>query len=534
MNKLNVRQYNFIFALEIIVLVIGGLLRLYFSVVHFTHVDDAGYLADLLVYKNSLDSRDKWYDFAFGTLGSGWTYAPIQAMMTVLLLKQDNSYIQNLFLGRFVSLTFGIVAVILLLYIVRKVVCQDKRNLIYLAVVIFATLSWEEIIYSAQAEPYTIGIVFVEIILLLIVDDFAVSPWKSFVAGVLFAVACFAHYQMFIVVFAAFVAMFFLHLADREHIGRLVCCGVITLALVLPLLANFFERGLLNNSLNWNIGNEGQFLFDVGAQENVLTYIVKFWITNCVIIFKYFFGTNIVPIAGTVTGCALCVLFVIGVAGMHKQCFRLALFQDILLFEIILMVVRKSLSLGPSRHMLFLYPIMLINIALGIKLIVERISFSKIFIPVLLLGITVLFIASVPGEISGRKNLFYEQRVSEIIKSNDVQYVFASGYGGDISLANIEGYESDSKPTDSVYVLMKCGTSVQPSAGDKILVMTRGDSISDIEGVLKQREESEGWTELSDFMLVSSEEYNTGKEIEYASSMYENGKNQINLYILEF
>lgn len=170
------------------IIVIGIMLRLYWMEHHFTHFDDIGLISCLVSLKEQgepLIGYQRW----------GWTYAPFQVFITGLFVNPSFSYKTNLILGRLPSCIAGILS-ILAMYQLAGQAFKNKKNvkILQLIAILLISVSWENIIYSAQAEPYQIGVLCIILMTLYVIK---ISREKDFSVWTIIGLSLLALYSQY-------------------------------------------------------------------------------------------------------------------------------------------------------------------------------------------------------------------------------------------------------------------------------------------------------------------------------------------------
>lgn len=521
------------------VIVLGTIFRIVMYSTHFTHVDDMGYIASVLDKDKYLLSPEQQRQMFFE--GYGWTYGPANTFLLMCYLDDRYSYMATLLLGRLPSLLFGICAVLVTVYIIKRYICENNYSKsALLAGAVLMSLSWEQVIYSAQAEPYSIGLLFVALIIWLIWEDYCTSVFKSFLAIICFVLACYFQYQMFMVVFAAVVSLYLVHFKEKITRLRAFATGVSAFVITIPLLNGMSESGALQRGVNWNAGLGWIFLFNLPRDENSILYIIKFFVGNAVTIFKYIFAVDKVGVLGTVVSVFLLALAIIGIVKLHDCCLRVAVFQDVLLVEFLIMILRGSLTFGPSRHILFIIPLMVIDISLGIYMLKDTYKKADYLVIPMLFTIIVAFTLSAPYEFGERRRLIDEKMISSLALEYDVEFLYE--YAGieaphDMELMKIDGYHKGHSN-----FLMKNDMSKNTSIGKRVLLYSNyydyPELMLEALPVLQQDLRDTGydvdWSRLDECRVIYSDDVITSEGVEYASNLYYTKGNEKHLYVLEF
>ena len=526
---------------------IGIIFRVIMVIFHCTHYDDIG-VANWIIYLLRTTEND--------TVGitkefcNLWTYGPLQILLSQKLINEHMSYFLNIIMGRIPSLICNILFLFLMKNILQKIKPYEKKTIILIMCIL--SLSWENIIYSAQMEPYSIGILFSALVIYLMINKFYDNWNKTFVATLLFSLGCYAQYQLFILVFAAYIALFICNLKNKRSLLKIFFAGLINFTFSIPLLLFLLNTGKLSRSINWNIGKDGIFMYQNIPSENLLNkifYTITFFSQNIFRCFKYLFLSDSFQSVSNILTIIFLLCASLGIYYIHKnkEYIILAIFNDLLTLIILIMVIKGNLTLGPSRHILFMEPIWIILIYFGILQLLNiqwlKKHYSKIN-TILICSIALLFAFSLTGELSTRKNFISEKYICSLINQYKPQFVFTERNLNDLYLFSVDGFSNSSEPLGNGW-LEKININSQPQDKDTIILMSKNFNINDIRNIensmRKQLEEKLiyfnldiEWANLDRYKLIYKKEIYTNAETEYAREYYSNYPNGLYLYILEY
>lgn len=533
----------------IYLLIIAGIsFRVIMMVIHFTHWDDIGVANYIIQLLQVLDGNE--IDIAKG-FADMWTYGPLQILITQKLVNENMSYMLNIIMGRLPSLIFNILFVVAIYKILYKIQSDEKSGKILAICVI--SLSWENIIYSSQMEPYSIGIFFSAITVYFVMQKYY-DNWKNtLLALFLFTLGCYAQYQMFILVFATYVATFLCNLKNRKKLTRIIFAGVINFGATLPLLLYLLYTGKIFQGINsWNIGADGMFRYQSIAGEHVvdqIKYTVTFFLRNMFLCFKYIFLSDSFEYIANILTVVLLIFACLGMYYIHKnkEYIIFALFHDVLSMTMFILILRGSMTLGPSRHILIMEPIWIILIYFGIIQLynMKKIKcFYKRFVYAIAIFTALLFVFSVPKEIATRRNFISEKYMQDLVNKYEPQFVFAESNLDDLYLFNIEGFSNNSMSLGSGW-LQNSNVHIAPQRNDSIVLMSKNYTIDDIqipENYMRQQLEErieyfkldKKWADFDNYEIVYKKEIQTDAEVEYARKYYWNYSNGLYLYVLRY
>ena len=515
----------------------GILIRVFMAYWHFTHVDDVGVLVQYLLQNQGTNEINQGM-----ALARNWTYAPLQGIFTSLLVNKTFSYRLNVFMSRIPSCLFGIAAIFVFYKILRKMAFEKTKYLLPLFCALLC-FSWENIIYSAQAEPYEIVVFWGYVIILSAFQKFYESWKKSFFYLVVFSFGCYAHYQFFILIFSYYLALFVCNLREKNNLIRICTISFGNLLLSLPILKLFFTLNRLKNGLNWNRGLGDQFFLTLSSEHlvNNIKHFFKFFTCNTFYVFKYFFTIDSFDILSTVLAIILLSFAFVGFFYLHKKNLLLALYSDFVIFIVVVLVTKQKLTFGPSRHILFIYPMFMIFLCYGVLFL--RDIFSSIFvqkqiipIKIILVALCSSFLFSLLREIGNRKNLLSEKELNKLAKEYSPDFIYGTAWTPDICAMEIDGYSEEFYWIDRG--LQK--KTAHPLRSNKYLIINRCISIENLFSRkndrffyhLESHEEKFKEANFSDFNVIYKKEISLPTEIEYAQK-YFNYPNGLCLYVIE-
>lgn len=136
---------------------------------HYTSCDDLGVAFSILRGEEGAWSVGNCIGGFRSFQAAQWTYAPLQFILTSALLSCGLPYHWVVFLGRLPSFISSVAALILFAYVlIKKRFGFQKNEIAGLMSITLFSLSYENIIYGGQMEPYAIGVLFSVIIIWLL------------------------------------------------------------------------------------------------------------------------------------------------------------------------------------------------------------------------------------------------------------------------------------------------------------------------------------------------------------------------------
>lgn len=525
-------------------ILVGIVFRVLMAIIHFTHVDDIG-VTNFIIHQQQITEGNE-IDLATEA-ASFWTYGPLQILFTSNLVNENMSYLFNIFMGRLPSLFCGVVSV-LLIYKLMKQINADEVYAMLLTIVL-VSLSWENIIYSAQMEPYAMGFLFSVIMVYFVIQRFYEKWSTTILATLLFSIGCYAQYQMFMLVFAIYIVSFLGNMKNKQNLGRVIFTGAVNVVSSIPLLLFLFDTNKLSRSINWNMGKDGMFLYQNPAAGNVLEqvwYAITFFAKNIFICFKYMFLADSFYYIANIMTVVLLLLCGLGIWYVHKdkKYIIFAAFHDFMMIILLVMIIAGKLTLGPSRHILFIVPVWTMLIYFGAVQLKNMPCIGKWYIKILTVSICLsvaLFVFSIPKEVSTRRNLVSEQQIQNLVDEYEPGIIYTDPYLNNLFLISVDGYSNLSKATWNGW-LQKPDIGSRPQTNDKIILMSRNYTLDDfrdketerIEGLLKYYNLDTEWSNFDKYSVVYKKEIRTDAEVEYARKYYWNYPNGLFVYVLEY
>ena len=521
------------------IVIIGVGVRILMAFLHFTHSDDNGAMNELMARKAlGFDGKDIYWGF--------WTYAPLQLVFSTILENVNNGYFANLFLGRLPSLCSGIGAIYLCFIILNKEIeGNNKKNVGAIYAISLLALSWENIIYSAQGEPYEIVVLIGFIIVLLLLGDPCGNWWKSLTLLLVMSICCYIHFQVFMMTFAMYAALFVvnIHFPKKKH--RLIVTGGCNLIATLPLLLKMREMDMFSKGVNWNRGIDGSFQFVMpdGGFVIFIKYIFDFFVRNTFLIYRYFFTIEEFGWLGAIIAGCIIVLTLMGMIYIHHNKMIIAVYTDVLLLLNLVLIIKGSLTYGPSRHMIFMVPTLLLLIFYGIFQIDDIIKkeeiVQKVF-KVTSLVILAMFLLTFPNEFAQRRN--YISKIQLLVEEYKPDFIYGYAWISDLYPMKIDGYANESAAWGSnAGWITKTDKS---NITNRFMIISRTvnkDQFLEDERIgesFKEKLYQCGYTDYlktyPNYKLIYQLEVDSGEEVEYASKYYNNYGNGLYLYIFEF
>src|SRR3989344_2263195 len=297
-----------------------------------------------------------------------WTYAPLQFPLTSLLLSHDQSYKEILFWGRFPSFLSGCFALILIVFLHRKIT-KDDYFLTAFTSVLLLSLSWENIIYAKHMSSYAIGVL-AAIALLYTLTEIIKRGHLTVKSSLLFgtALAIISHMQYQVLFYMPAFYLTWLIATHKTTVNRLssirhlLLTATIHGAMILPMVLLFLLHRT-DRGITWSGFFSFPLLFDPGQDISFagkLNYALEFLSGNSYKVVDFLFAFS--PSTGNPLFINILLITAI-VAGMYKLLASavktekaIGLFFILSLLSTVGLILSQKLTFGPTRHSLFFLP----------------------------------------------------------------------------------------------------------------------------------------------------------------------------------
>ncbi len=507
-------------------MMIGIVLRIVVSFRHFTHYDDVGLLATLLQLGDQFRDR-------LGYRAIGWTYAPLQVGIISALIQRQFHYETNLILGRLPSLLFSICNLFLAVRLGTRISKDKKAGYVQMSVLILLALSWENLIYGAQAEPYAIGVTAMFLLTIACMKIIEKRDFHLVSISVLGAVVCYASYQMYAYCFCFFISLYAFGILWRNKVFfiKSILASVMSLILCLPALKQFFLYGLLEKGVNpWNMGIFRQYVYSLEGVSNPVLYTILFFIKNTIRWFRSFFVYKEGNVVVHVIVILLIATVLYGYYVLHKENRYLAVYVDLCLVLTFGMMITGKLTFSPSRHTMILIPLVLLLTGTAIShWMVPGVREGKICCSVwgvCLCMVVFIFSIGFKNEYTGRVNRISELLIHNQIETYDPGLICFYGNTLDLDLIQADGYTKILNGGVLPQCIQKKGQSIKE--GDVVIFFSRTREIREDDLNLIAESLNGYHLKLTDQRCIGS-----NVEVEYAANVFQNDRNGYFYYLYE-
>lgn len=442
----------------------------------FTHVDDVGVASSILQAKqtdlNSL--RIRLYDpshprhdridfklmryldqhgFSYWLplinlatiIPCNWTYAPAQFFITIFLLSPQDNYRLLLFWGRFPSFIFGILSLILTIFVFK--IMRPNYWGYWLLGLTLMSCSWESIIYAKHMSNYevTLAIMIALIgILVMLPNRLPLTYMNAVLLGLLLGISSYWQYQFIFIAPALIGALVWFEKSYKNwrQLSPYLVATLIFGILVLPILM-ILPKAMPDSIPSWNGGLHREFI------PPTFSWSLSYWIS----IPLFFIKNGIVVLSSMITfipessrlfpifQSILAVLFSIGFYALakgdkpFKQTFAVFSLIIALIWIALILSGNGHYSLGPTRHNLILLPIFVIILVEGVLYCAEKwkqnVNRICLFLSMVIIACFLYFLTSILHE---RRDPFNEQDLKNILKACSVDLLISYDYTLNINL----------------------------------------------------------------------------------------------------
>lgn len=547
---------------------LGILTRYLFLGTHFSHVDDLTPLRSILEWKkypvlenwlsnpthpwaslfkffNSIhllmplsilvDTKNQ----AFGVAGSS-TYAPLQFLLTSLLIHPEMSYEQLIFWGRMPSFLIGSASILMIGYLIKKIFQNNSLVLVLIAILLIS-FSLENIVYTVQVESYAIGVLILIIYLILffrMIDKSDLNFIDLIVIMLSTLVFSWSQYQFLFFLPGFYLGLIF-HgstLKDKRYLFKSIGVSIAAFLSVLPIYSFMSKTGLLGRGVNWNAGVSGEYLFSIIPFQSIfepIIYILKFFINNTYVVIQSNFTMGYGFLNHPAYFISLLLFMILGLFNVFKKSKPFFIF--IMTTKLVWMglVILRILTLSPTRHSLILFPLQVVLLLFGLDLLFDfmrrnSLSFLAYFKIIILTVLYTGFFASIIEVYESRIDPFNESKIDSLVQSFQVDHILSYGWTWNLHFMDypklylmdigIYGKMNDTQSDTIAFIGHR-----DPMASDAFTYVV--ESLNQLDGQSYS-------TNIEDYILIYSEEIKSDVEID-SVNYTKNGTNGYYFYVFK-
>lgn len=413
--------------------------------------DSSSYNSKIKKYLRDLESKDndlinftqkKVSSLLFNLAPSKTsTYAPLQYFMFGWILNVELNYADLKFYSRLPSAIFSILTIVITYLICRKVF-ENKTFFLFFPSLIL-TFSYPMIFISQRSYNYSAGVFAITLLFYLFlreninldnkkvfIDNDKIRLKKNFYFSSLLGITSYLTYLSIILMPAFFMFKFIKNYFDNKKIFtksnfNLLICGSMYSVMILPLLIYMLKLNLQNYGATDSSGIFGEYSI-IGKEGNYIKfYLYNFYLIvskNLSFFLDNFFVSNIMQsLIFVITLFGIINIFKIKINKINNTI--LSLFFFILFYWMVFVFFNKT-TFGPTRHLLWLTPIISIIFTLGIQNINNLFFKSNyIFLFIIIILTSSIFAFNYLNFINYHKDLLSEKELNNLIKKYNIQYL---------------------------------------------------------------------------------------------------------------
>jgi hypothetical protein len=397
---------------------------------------------------------DKHYNIDFAKFNiikyfiipQSWTYAPLQFIFTASLLNEDLSFNEINFWGRLPSFIFSMLS-FYLLFLIFGILYKSKELIPILLFAFITAISFESIVYSKHMSNYSASIFSSLLIIftfLKIKQNKEFTFFKLFLISFVFFITIFLNYQMIFLLPGVFL-YFIYDFISLKNKAKVCLRNFLTVSLTFLFLFILFVLPFLltqsSNSLSTFTGIPNKFYYNFIFSNftiiGQITYSFYFYIENFynALLFLFTFQSKY----QFLNNFHIFIIFIFFMYFFLKRkksniiIHDLKIFFLFLFFSVFIFISIGKLPLSPSRHILFLLPLILIPCVIGIFSFLSNFSikYKKYFTIFLLTYIYYCFFLSIDfnvSQMSKRKEILNSTILYDLINKYKPRKIVLPNY----------------------------------------------------------------------------------------------------------
>lgn len=477
-----------LFGVAIILALIGVEARYWSFKHHFTHVDDflvaenATYTVNKRIVDSPFTSEIKGkksdtpesieqfgklkrliskptFGFAFYALRLT-SYGPLQFFFTAYSIRHLSSAFDSVIIANRLPSFIASVACLLMIFVLigrfTKGQMENENEFGSWAAKLFGlailSVSWQGIIYAGHGSNYAFSILIMAVIIYLLSFEYK-SNLHWFLLSAFIVLLMLGSYQVIFILPGLYLVLIFKqYLIYKRPLYKLglkaylqLSSFVFTTSVFSYIIRRFFIKHRVG--VSWNAGPNHEFVFNLPNSENLIEkifYVAKFFTYNTFIsIGSLISNTPYDHIYWKIFFIFFISLIAVGVIKSIRSknpiLIQLIIFSFTYFFTFIAMVVVGKLTLGPTRHILFIFPLLLVLSSIGLYFLFNM-YFNRFKVLILTILITFLISHTIFFYLYNqqirdeRRNKVNIQEVLSIAKKYDVQAYIEHRYSHNLSI----------------------------------------------------------------------------------------------------
>ena len=369
------------------------------------------------------------------------TYAPLQFFMFGWMVDSDQNYYDLKFYSRLPSAIFSILTIFVTFLLSRKLF---KKEMYYIFLPCLLLLcSYPIIFISQRSYNYSAGVFAITLLFYLflreninlkntkvLVDKKKINYKKNFYFSIILTLTSYLSYISIILMPAFFIFKFIKSSFKEKNIlivsnYNLLISGLMYSIMIFPLLLYMLSLDLQNYGATDSSGIFGEYSIVDKQGKYMQFFLYNFYLIvtkNLSFFLDDFVGANIIQNL-------IFIITVIGIINIfqknvnNKYQTLLHLFVMILFYWIALVCFNQT-TFGPTRHLLWLTPIIAILFASGLKTINKLIFRTNLFFSIFILSsIIIVFSLNYSNFLNYHNDLYSEKKINNLIKKYNIKYI---------------------------------------------------------------------------------------------------------------
>lgn len=462
------------FILIFSIFLISFISKVYFIDKHFSHPDDSGIalrIIDEKTYsylyhekknnflaknypepiKNIFNYLDEFgiikETFKLLTIPLNTTAAPFQYIPTYFLLHEKMDLKEILFNGRFFSFVFSILSFLIVLLFFKNInfnLLSYKSLPTIILVSLILNFSQEFFIFSINMTTYSAAVLSSSALLyFLIIKDNYTKKINLIINSCKIAFLSILHYQIIFLFPAYYLTKFLINIKinNWNNLKSNIIESIISLIIVIFLVSPFIKLSWGGVDL-WLRGENNEYFFLLNNENNIfdqLIYILKFFLTNFMQIFLSMISMFNYQSNFYFINYVIFIFFIFGIFSLQRDpdLYFLNYFLCLCILIVIFLVIINKQTLAPSRHYLFLLPLITIYVGFGINFIFGySIKLISYLYYIFIMAVFFLIIINYHTFFLERKDPYDHEKLSQIISEHDISNIFSYGFYPDLRLDN--------------------------------------------------------------------------------------------------
>lgn len=409
------------------------------------------YNSDIKIYIRELESKEndfinliqeKISNLIFNLAASKTsTYAPLQYFIFGWMINLEQNFYDLKIYSRLPSAIFSILTIIITYKISRKIF-KSNIFLLFLPSLVLV-FSYPIIFISQRSYNYSAGVFAVTLLFYLFlreniyldnkkvfIDNYKIKFKKNFYFSLILTCCSYTSYLSVVLMPSFFIFKFIKNFFKKRQLFsvsnfNLFICGLMYSIMISPLLLYMIKLNLQNYGVTDSAGINGEYSI-VGKDGEY----IKFFVYNLYLIISKNLSFFLDSFAGAeILQGIIFLITMLGLINIYNQKANETQKVIFLMFILTLfywcgLVFFNQTTFGPTRHLLWLTPIVAIIFTIGIKNINDFLFKSNyLFSVIIIFLITSIFFLNYPIFLNYHKDLLDEKKINNLIDKYNIKYI---------------------------------------------------------------------------------------------------------------